>query len=81
MFSEQIIEFLAKNGDITICGSNIFARESICFQSSKGNSFQIKKGSSTKTDQTLVEVGIGGLFEGSNGAFMKQSKNGITLST
>ena len=80
IFSEKIIEFLAKNGDIIISGSNIFAKESICLKSSMGTEFQIKNGSSTRTDQTSMEIGMGAFIKGSGGATIQQSRDGITFS-
>ena len=74
------IDFLANNGDIDISGSSVFARESISFQSSKNTKFQIKNGSSIKTDQTLIAVDKNDIISGSGGATIEQSKDGITFS-
>ncbi|NGX56067.1 MAG: hypothetical protein K1060chlam5_00301 [Candidatus Anoxychlamydiales bacterium] len=80
IISDSIIEFLAKNGDINISGSKIFAKESIFLTSSSGTKFQIKDGSSSKTEHNSVDVGKGSIT-GKNGAEMKQSKEGISFST
>lgn len=77
--SESIIEFLAKNGDIVISGSKIFAKESITMTSSLGTKFQIKDGSSSKTEHNSIELGMGASMSGQNGAVVTQSKDGISF--
>ena len=79
IIAAKIIDFLANKGDIIISGSSVFARESISFQSSKNTKFQIKNGSSSKTDQTSISVGKSGIISGSGGATIEQSKDGITF--
>jgi len=81
IISDSIIEFLAKNGDITISGSKVFAKESIFFTSVSGTKFQLKDGSSSKTEHTSADVGENGFITGQNGAGMKQSKEGISFFT
>jgi|APSaa5957512622_1039677.scaffolds.fasta_scaffold140175_2 hypothetical protein len=78
--SDTIIEFLAKNGDITISGSKIFANDSILLASYVGTKFQIKDGSSSKTNHTSIEVGENGSIMGQNGSTIKQSEDGISFS-
>ncbi len=79
--SDSIVEFLAKNGDITISGSKTFAKDTIAMLSAAGTQFQIKDGSSSRTDQNYIDVGMGASITGQNGAIITQSKNGISFSS
>ncbi len=63
-----------------ISGSKIFAEESVMMASSVGSKFQVKDGSSSKTDHTSIEVGMGASVTGQNGAAIRQSKEGISFS-
>jgi hypothetical protein len=81
--SEELTKEMQKhlaNGNLIISGSHVFAKDSICLESSMGTEFQIKDGSSTRTDQTSMEVGLGAFISGSGGAAIHQSKDGITFS-
>lgn len=79
--SESIVEFLAKNGDITISGSKIFAKDTITMVSTAGTQFQIKDGSTSRTDHNFIDLGMGASITGQNGASITQSKNGISFTT
>lgn len=79
--SDSIVEFLAKNGDITISGSKIFAKDTIAMVSAPGTQFQIKHGSTSRTDHNFIDLGVGASITGQNGASITQSKNGISFST
>jgi hypothetical protein len=79
--SDSIVEFLAKNGDITISGSKIFAKDTITMASATGTQFQIKDGSTSRTNHNFIDLGMGASITGQNGASITQSKNGISFST
>jgi hypothetical protein len=79
--SDSIVEFLAKNGDITISGSKIFAKDTIAMLSTSGTKFQIKDGNISKTDHNFIYLGMGASITGQNGASITQSKNGISFSS
>lgn len=81
VISDSIVEFLAKNGDITISGSKIFAKDTITMASAAGTKFQIKDDSTSRTDHTFIHLGMGASIIGQNGASIKQSKDGIFFST
>jgi hypothetical protein len=79
--SDSIIEFLAKNGDITISGSKIFAKDTIAMVSATGTKFQIKDGSTSRTDHNFIDLDMGACITAQNGASIKQTIDGISFST
>jgi hypothetical protein len=77
IFAEPIINFLAKNGDIIISGSNTFAPTAIFIASSKGTSFQLKNSTTSETTNTSIKVNGPAKISGKNGATIRQTKEGI----
>ena len=58
----KIINFLASNGDIIIEGTQIVANDSISYKSSSNGKLEIKN-SSSRTNNTLIEVRKDGMIE------------------
>lgn len=74
--ADKIIEFLAKNGDIRIEGTNIYANDSISILSSKDTKFIFGNNSSSATKNTRIDAGHGAFIQGQGGAGMKQNEDG-----
>ncbi|MDD5529503.1 MAG: hypothetical protein PHX21_05675 [bacterium] len=80
--ANNIIDFLAQNGDINISGSQIYASESITINSSQGTKFTLKNNSTSKTNKSSIETGHVGQIIGQDGAKIEQDRDGnIKLST
>jgi hypothetical protein len=74
--ADKIIEFLAKNGDIRIEGTSIYARDTILLSSSKDTSFIFGNNSSSTTKNTKINTGQGAFIHGQGGASIKQNEDG-----
>jgi ribosomal protein S24E len=74
--AENIVQFLATNGNITISGTKIYASKEITMASSKETSFEFGNNSSSKTDTTSVEAGHGAILKGQGGARIVQGEDG-----
>ena len=74
--ADKIIEFLAKNGDITIEGTSIYASEKIELVSSKNTFFSFGNNSISKTDKTAIETRGNSKIVGKDGAKIVQDKDG-----
>lgn len=74
--ADKIIEFLAKNGDIRIEGTNIYANDSISILSSKDTKFIFGNNSSSATKNTRIDAGHGAFIQGQGGAGIKQTEDG-----
>lgn len=75
IIAEEIITFLAKNGDIEIQGSTIFAK-SIALLSDKGTRLTFGNESVSETPKTRIEAGKGAFIEATGGAGIKQNEDG-----
>ncbi len=74
--ADSIITFLAKNGDIRIEGTSIYANDSISMFSSQNTKFTFGNTSSSTTKNTRIEIGGGAFIQGQCGAGVKQNKDG-----
>lgn len=74
--ANQIIEFAAQNGDITIIGTSVYATESITIHSASGTKFTFGNNSISKTSTSKISAGYGAKIEGSGGAGIKQNPDG-----
>ena len=74
--ASTIITFLAKNGDIKINGTKIYAENSISMFSSKNTKFIFGNNSSSTTKNSSIEAGTGVFIEGSGGAGIVQNEDG-----
>lgn len=76
IIADKIINFLAKNGDIRIEGTRIFANDSISMFSTKNTKFTFGNNSSSTTKNTKIEAGGGAFIQGQGGAGIKQNEDG-----
>lgn len=74
--SNNIINFLAENGDITISGTQIYASKSITMASSQGTKFTFGNNSKSTTDKSSIEAGHGAQIQGQGGARIVQDEDG-----
>lgn len=74
--SDNIINFLAENGDITISGTQIYASKSISMASSEGTKFTFGNNSRSSTDKSSIEAGHGAQIQGQGGARIEQDEDG-----
>lgn len=74
--SENIIQFLAQNGDISILGTQIYALKSITMASSKGAQFAFGDNSKSSTDKSSIAAGYGAQIQGRGGARIVQDEDG-----
>lgn len=74
--AENIINFLAENGDIVISGSQIYASKSIMMASSKDTRFVFGNNSESKTDKSSIVAGHGAQIIGRRGAKIIQDEEG-----
>lgn len=80
--ADGIVEFLAKNGDIYISGSHIYASKSIIMDSSENTKFTFGNNSVSKTDKSSIEAGFGSQIVGNGGGKIEQDEDGnIKFST
>lgn len=73
--ADKIINFLAKNGDIEIKGSKIFAKNAILYSSNKQTKFSLED-SKSETDKTRIDVGKRARMKGQGGAAVRQNEDG-----
>ena len=73
--AENIISFLAKNGDISISDSYIFASKSIIMESSLGTQFTFGNNSVSQTEKSSIEAGHGTQITGSGSARIEQDED------
>lgn len=76
IIADKIIDFLAKNGDIRIEGSTIYANNSISMFSSNNTNFSFGNNSSSQTKNTRIDAGKGAYIVGQGGAGIKQNEDG-----
>lgn len=74
--ADKIISFLAKNGDIRIERTNIYANDSISMFSAKNTKFDLGNNSSSITKNTKIEVENDAFIHGRGGAGIKQNEDG-----
>ena len=74
--ADKIIDVLAKNGDISIKGTMIYAAESIRMASSSNTAFEFGDGSSSATDKTRIDAGKEAKIRGQGGAEVRQNDDG-----
>jgi len=74
--SNNIINFLAENGDITISGTQVYASKSITMTSSQGTKFTFGNNSKSTTDKSSIEAGHGAQIQGQGGARIVQDEDG-----
>lgn len=74
--SDNIIQFLANNGDITISGSRIYASNSVIMASSRNTKFTFGNNSTSKTNKSSIEAGHGAQIQGQGGARIEQDEDG-----
>lgn len=74
--AESIIEFLARNGDISIQGTSIYSAKAIHMQSSKNTTLSFGNNSVSATDNTRIEAGHGAQIISSGGAGIRQNEDG-----
>lgn len=69
------MELLAKRGIIQVIGSNLYAPLSLMMGAEKGATFSVGDGTTTRTDRTAIEMGVGAKIQGSN-AEVRQNPDG-----
>lgn len=74
--SEAIINFLAKNGDIEINETIVYAKGGLSIESSPKTSVTIGNDSVTKTSKSAIMYGSGAYMQAQGGAGIKQNSNG-----
>jgi len=74
--AETIIEFLAKNGDIKIEWTNIYANNSVSMFSSKDTNFVFGNNSVSSTKKTKISAGSNMYIQGQGWAWIKQNGDG-----
>ncbi|MFA4846398.1 MAG: hemagglutinin repeat-containing protein [Patescibacteria group bacterium] len=74
--ADRVIDFLARNGDIRIVGTSIYASESITMSSSRDTRFDFGHGSTSRTDKSSIAAGLGANITGTGGAKIEQTKDG-----
>lgn len=76
IISNNIIEFLAQNGDITISGTQIYASNSVTLGSDQGTKFTLENNSKSSTNRSSIEVGDNSKIQGQGGAKIVQDADG-----
>ena len=74
--SNNIINFLAENGDITISSTQIYASKSITMASAQGTKFTFGNNSKSSTDKSSIKTGHGAQIQGRGGARIIQDEDG-----
>jgi hypothetical protein len=74
--AEKLIDFLARNGDISITGTTIYATDRITMVSSAGTSFGFGDQSTSETKNTKINAGEGAFIKGQGGAKVVQNEDG-----
>jgi len=77
--ANTIIDFMAKNGDILIQGTSIYAPQSVQMNSSQNTSLVFGNNSVSSTDKTSVEAGYGAQIVASGGAGIRQNEDGSII--
>ena len=72
----RLIDFLARNGDITITGSDIRAGERITMASAPGTELRFGHDSAARTDKTAIVAGPGAEIRAQGGAKIVQNPDG-----
>lgn len=75
--ADKIIEFAARNGDIIITGSHVYASENITMRSAPNTKFVFGENSTSETATSKISTGTGARIEGQGGATINQGSNGI----
>lgn len=73
--ADKIITFLAKNGDMKIKGTDIYANDLISMFSAKNTKFTFGNDSSSTTKNTKIKAGNGAFIQGQGGAGIKQNED------
>ncbi len=76
IIADKIIDFAAKNGDIDISGTYIYANDSIHMKSANGTQFSFGNNSTSKTSTTEISAGFGASIVGTGGAEVRQNSDG-----
>jgi hypothetical protein len=74
--ADRIIDVSAKNGDITIIGTSIYAADSVTMRSASGTKFTFGNNSNSKTSTSEINAGHGATIEGIGGAKIVQNPDG-----
>ena len=67
---------MAKNGDIIIQGTNIYAPQAVNMASSRGTQLIFGNNSVSSTDKTKIETGEGAHVVATGGAGIRQNEDG-----
>ena len=74
--AEKIIDFMAKNGDIIIEGTYVYATNKITMVSNLRTSFIFGNNSESRTKDTSIIAGQGAFIHGQGGARIIQGEDG-----
>src|SRR3989344_2799236 len=74
--AEQIIKFLADNGDIKITNSSVQSNNSVLYGAGRDTSFSLKDNVVSSTSKSEISVGKNAQIKGSGGAFIHQDDSG-----
>ena len=77
--AEKLINFLARNGDISITGTTIYATDRITMASSAGTSFRFGDQSTSETNNTKIDADESAFIKGQGGAKVVQNEDGSIL--
>lgn len=77
--AENIIQFLANNGNIHITGTNISSPQSISMQTQRDTHLFFGNGSTSRTNTTLIHAGQGASIVASGGARIQQTEDGSII--
>ena len=70
-----VIDLWAGKGALKVTGSSLYAPDAITMGAGKGAEFSVGDGTTTETDRTKIEIGIGASIKGSDSA-VKQTPDG-----
>jgi hypothetical protein len=76
IYAENIINFMAKNGDLKIEGTNVYANNSVNIFSSQNTNFSFGSGSTSSTKNTKIVTQEDSYIHGQGGAGLKQNEDG-----
>ncbi|OGC51630.1 hypothetical protein A2982_01990 [candidate division WWE3 bacterium RIFCSPLOWO2_01_FULL_39_13] len=74
--SNNIIQFLAQNGDINVSGTQIYASKSVTMASSQGTQFTFGNNSKSSTGKSSIQARHGAQIHGQGDARMEQDEEG-----
>ncbi|MHA8083998.1 hemagglutinin repeat-containing protein [Aquirufa antheringensis] len=74
--ADKIIEFAARNGDIIITGTHVYASENITMRSASNTKFVFGENSTSQTATSKISAGTGARIEGQGGATIVQGSDG-----